>query len=287
MLVCTVRNCRLPLIREDRQVVCAQGHSFDKAKSGYVNLLQPQDKRSKNPGDTAAGVAARRRTHDRGVTAPLLEEIAAIFRGHGDDVVLDAGCGDGFYLGSLAARTGLDPHGIDLSIPAIDAAAKKYRGYEWVVANADRVVPYADRTFTAVLSITGRMNAPEFRRVLRPGGRLLVAVAAPEDLIELRGAGRDRVERTLATFAEGFEIVEQRRATTVADLDEAAVEDLLQAIYRPFHSEPIRATRVTFSLDLLLFRPKDAESITQAAYLRQPDSEREADDWANAEPWQP
>lgn len=234
-------------------MVCAQGHSFDVAKSGYVNVLQPQDKRSKNPGDMAAAVAARRRTHDRGVTAPLLDGIAAMLRGHGDDVVLDAGCGDGFYLGSLAARTGLDPRGIDISIPAVDAAARRYQGYQWVVANADRLVPYADGAFTAVLSITGRMNAPEFRRVLRSDGRLLVAVAAPDDLIELRGAGRDRVERTVATFAGGFALAEQRRVTTTAELDAAAVEDVLQAIYRPMQAEPARATRVTFSLDLLLF----------------------------------
>lgn len=256
MLQCTVRNCRAPLVRDGRRIACAQGHSFDVAKSGYVNLLQPQDKRSKNPGDTAQAVAARRRTHERGVTGPLLDGIAAMLRAHADDVVLDAGCGDGFYLGSLAARTGLDPHGIDISIPAVDAAARKYQGYEWVVANADRVVPYSDGAFTAVLSITGRMNAPEFHRVLRDGGRLLVALAAPEDLIELRGAGRDRVDRTVATFAEGFALDEQRRVTTSAELDEAALEDVLHSIYRPLHAEPLHAMRVTFSLDLLLFHKK-------------------------------
>ena len=45
------------------------------------------------------------------------------------------------------------------------------------------------------------MNASEFRRVLRDDGRLLVAIPAPDDLIELRGAGRDRVARTVETFA--------------------------------------------------------------------------------------
>ena len=252
-LLCTVRNCRSPLLRDGRRVACAQGHSFDVAKSGYVNLLQPQDKKSKVPGDTAEAVAARRRTHERGVTGPLLEGIAGLLRGTPEDVVLDAGCGDGFYLGSLAARTGLEPHGIDLSTAAVEAAAKRYQGYEWVVANADRMVPYSDAAFSAVLSITGRMNAPEFHRVLRDGGRLLVAVAAPEDLIELRGVGRDRVERTVATFSPGFQLLEQRRVTTSAELDAPGVEDVLHAIYRPLQAEPARATRVTLSLDLLLF----------------------------------
>ena len=61
MLLCTVRNCRRPLHREGQRVVCQRGHSFDYARSGYLNLLQPQDRKSKNPGDSAAAVAARRR----------------------------------------------------------------------------------------------------------------------------------------------------------------------------------------------------------------------------------
>jgi hypothetical protein len=98
------------------------------------------------------------------------------------------------------------------------------------------------------------MNARESRRVLRDDGRLLVAVPAPEDLIELRGVGRDRVARTVETFVDGFTLVGRSRATTSADLDAAAVEDVLVSIYRPMRSQRAEAMRVTFSLDLLLFR---------------------------------
>jgi 23S rRNA (guanine745-N1)-methyltransferase len=172
------------------------------------------------------------------------------------DAVLDAGCGEGFYLGSMAQAT--NPRaacGIDISIPAIDAAARRYPSCQWAVVNADRVLPFADRAFTLVLSITARMNAPEFRRVLDPvRGRLLIALPAPDDLIELRGKGReDRVERTIAEFS-GFRLVEQRRITTTADLDAGLVDDVLHSIYRPMRDEPVRPMAVTFSLDVLLFR---------------------------------
>jgi hypothetical protein len=100
------------------------------------------------------------------------------------------------------------------------------------------------------------MNASEFRRVLRDDGRLLVALAAPDDLIELRGKGRDRVARTLETFAEDFTVIGQRRVTTAADLDADAVQDVLFSIYRPMRKQPAEAMRVTFSLDLLLFRAR-------------------------------
>ncbi len=75
MLLCPVRGCQLTLTRDERRVFCPRGHSFDIARSRYINLLQPQDRRSKNPGDSADAVSARRRLHDRGVTEPLLRGI--------------------------------------------------------------------------------------------------------------------------------------------------------------------------------------------------------------------
>src|SRR3954471_76553 len=115
-LLCTVRTCHQPLAREERRVVCPRGHSFDVARSGYINLLQPQDRRSKQPGDTAEAVAARRRLHDRGFTEHQRLAIAEVLNATPDDVVLDAGCGDGFYLGTLQQETGFQAHGIDISI---------------------------------------------------------------------------------------------------------------------------------------------------------------------------
>jgi len=235
-------------------VVCPRGHSFDVARSGYINLLQPQDRRSRRPGDTREALAGRQRLHELGVTRPLLDAIAEFAKPAPEDIVLDAGCGDGFYLGNLASRTGCSAHGVDISVAAIDAAARRYPSCEWIVANADRFLPFAGASFSLVLSITARMNAGEFRRVLRNDGRLLIALPAPDDLIELRGAGRDRVVRTIEIFAPDFTLADRRRVTTSADLDAGALRDVLHSIYRPLRSRPPESMRVTFSLDLLLFR---------------------------------
>jgi len=141
-------------------------------------------------GGFGEAVAARRRLHDLGVTRALLEGIGEMLGAGAGDAVLDAGCGEGFYLGELARAGGFEGHGVDISVAAVELAAKRYPGCEWIVGNADRGVPYSDGSFSRVMSITGRMNAAEFRRVLREDGRLVVAVASPEDLIELRGWGR-------------------------------------------------------------------------------------------------
>jgi len=256
MLLCTVRDCHMELAREERRLFCPRGHSFDVARSGYINLLQPQERRSSKPGDTTAAVAARRRLHDRGVSEPVLHAIAEMMGASAGDIVLDAGCGDGFYLGSLARLSGFDAHGVDISTPAVDSAARRYPQCEWIVANADRFVPYSSESFSIVLSITARMNSSEFRRILRPGGRLVVALPAPGDLVELRGAGRDRTAKAVETFARDFTLADRRRVTTAADLDAAAVHDVLLSIYRPRLSRPVEAMRVTFSMDLLLLAAK-------------------------------
>jgi len=170
-----------------------------------------------------------------------------------EDEVLDIGSGEGFYLASLVQHSGCRGHGIDISIPASEAAAKRYPGCEWIVANADRFIPYSDQSFSRVLSLTARMNPDEFQRVLRSDGKLLVALPAPEDLIELRGTGRDRAVRTIESFAPKFKLVDQQRVTTTADLDEEAIRNILLSIYRPLQSEPPKPGLITFSLDLLLF----------------------------------
>lgn len=257
MLICSVRGCRLPLKRLDQRMVCSNGHSFDIARSGYVNLLQPQERRSKHPGDTAEAVLGRRRLHDSGATRPLLDAIVAFAAAGPSDSILDSGCGEGFYLGNLtAAVRAARGSGVDISTRAIDAAARRYPSLEWVVANADRFVPYADQSFSLILSITARRNAAEFRRLIHPDGRVVIAVPAPDDLIELRGAlGRSRVNNTVVELSPAFHLEDQRRATCMADVPAESVEDFRHSIYRPIHSGQLAAMTATLSLDLLLLRP--------------------------------
>ena len=254
-LLCTVRGCGQRLERAERGWLCGRQHRFDQARAGYVNLLQPQDRRSRHPGDTAEAVAGRRRLHASGATRPFLEALVEeASRDPGP--VLDAGCGDGFYLGLLAARTGRPASGLDLSVRAIEAAARRYPDCLWVVGNADRFLPYPDHTFTLALSITGRLAPASLWRVLDPAGLLVVGLAAPDDLIELRGQGRDRRSRTVATLAPYFHLCRARRVTVSAALDADTVRGLRHAIYRPLvRRDAPEPTRVTLSLDLMVFQP--------------------------------
>src|SRR4028119_1696627 len=213
-LLCPVRGCGTPLVREERTFRCPRRHAFDLSRSGYCNLLQPQDRKSKNPGDPKEAVLARRRFLEAGHGAFLAEALLETFDALAlppRPAVLDVGCGEGFFRGTLANEREIEGSGVDLSTPAIDLAARRWPGVSWFVVNADRSLPWAEGSFDLVLSLTARRPAAELRRVLKPEGRLLVTIPGEDDLIELReavlgeGIRRDRVPGVIAELAGGFE----------------------------------------------------------------------------------
>lgn len=276
-LLCPVRDCHLPLDRAERRLGCARGHSFDVARRGYVNLLQPQDRRSSRPGDSADAVQARRRFLARGFEEPLVDAIAGLAAVGPDDAVLDVGCGDAHHLAAMVGRSGGEAHGVDISVAAVDAATRRHPGLHCVVANADRFLPYDDGSFRVVTSLTAPKNAGEFRRVLRDDGTLLVGVPAPDDLIELRaavlgeGIARERVEGTRASFAPRFVLERHTRLRHVARLDPAAIRDVMTASYRGLRAgqrarlASLGELDVTLSRDVLLFRPAGRRGSARSA----------------------
>jgi 23S rRNA (guanine745-N1)-methyltransferase len=236
-----VRSCRLPLERRDRAWTCAAGHSYDIARSGYVNLLQPQDRRSRDAGDSGAALEARASLLAAGVGRTLIETLtnrtAAL--GLGDaSVVVDLGCGSGDALAAVIKNRASAGIGIDLSPAAIGRAARRFPERTWVVANADRRLPLLDNSVDLALSVHGRRNPSEIARVLTTTGHLLVAVPAPDDLIELRElvqgsrVERDRADAVLAEHDQLFTCVERSEVRETLDLDRDALLELLHGTYR-------------------------------------------------------
>lgn len=112
---------------------------------------------------------------------PVLCNAAALRSGHR---VLDVGCGTGALTVEAAARVAPGGHAIGLDAnPQMLAVARRKHGHiEWRDGHAE-LLPFDDASFDAVLSqfaimfFDDRVAAlSEMQRVLRPGGRLVVAV---------------------------------------------------------------------------------------------------------------
>lgn len=263
-LVCTVRNCGETLASEGRTLRCAKGHAFDRAKSGYVNLLQPQDRKSPAAGDSKVSVAARARFLER-FGDPFVTAYASLSAGA--EAILDVGCGVGFHLDLLRRLANAsEAHGVDLAVPAVERAARRYVECVFVVANADRALPYADGSFDAIFSITSRRNPAEFARVLRAGGVAIVAVPAADDLAELREAmhgdavQRERLDKVVDEHSVAFEVITTASLRHRLDLDRSAIDDLLASAYRGVRSseqqrlQAIDRLEVTMSRDVVALR---------------------------------
>lgn len=95
--------CHAPLSRRDNSYICPQRHQFDLAKEGYVNLLPVQFKRSRDPGDSAEMMQARRAFLDAGHYQPLRDAIRDFLCLAAPECLLDIGCGEGYYTHAFAA----------------------------------------------------------------------------------------------------------------------------------------------------------------------------------------
>ncbi len=188
LFVCPL--CASPLERVEKRYLCPRGHSFDLAREGYVNLLPPNRRHSREPGDDKLMVAARTRFLEGGWYGPLRESLSALAAPsiRPGAAFLDAGCGEGWYTEPLSRAFlagGGRAAGVDLSRTAVRRAARRCPGAETAVASVYRL-PLADASTDLLLCCFSPLAAEEFRRVLRPGGRFLYAVPGPRHLWEMK-----------------------------------------------------------------------------------------------------
>ncbi|MBU4229996.1 MAG: putative RNA methyltransferase [Desulfurivibrionaceae bacterium] len=198
ILQCPV--CRQPLLATPSGYQCAAKHSFDASRQGYVNLVLAHNKHSKEPGDDPEMVLSRRRFLDLGyynqISDGINQAIATVLSesaSAGDCSVLDAGCGEGFYLARLkeALAHGRDPHlpieyhGVDVSKFAIRQATQRDRSMGWFVASINDL-PFLDDSLDLVLNVFSPANTPEFARILKASGSLVFVSPGPKHLNGLR-----------------------------------------------------------------------------------------------------
>jgi SAM-dependent methyltransferase len=156
---------------------CPSGHSFDVARQGYVDLSGGH----RVVGDTAAMLAAREAFLAAGHFGVIAEAVRTAATEGGGEVVVEVGAGTGYYLDrARGSRAGI---ALDSSRYAARRAARA--GLGAVVCDVWRPWPVRDAVAGAVLCVFAPRNADEMRRVLAPGGVIVVVTPTPRHLAEL------------------------------------------------------------------------------------------------------
>ncbi len=247
--------CALDLELVERRLVCAKGHSFDLAKSGYVNLATARRRAPAAGGDTRLQLEHRARFLGRG----HFDDIAEIIARHtGEtDAVLDIGCGTGFHLAALVERTGAAVGaGIDLSKDAADWGARHHPGLAFAVADIWDRWPVRDQSIDLVTSIFAPKNYSEAARVLRPAGTFALVFPGPRHFQELRdsfgllGLAQRKTEDYRARLAVHFDEIVLHKVVRRTTLDQADIEHAI--LMGPSARHLQRLPQVPHALDVTL-----------------------------------
>ena len=188
--------CKLPLSNPlsssgkniDRQWLCANQHSFDTAKEGYINLLLSHQKRSSSPGDTKLMVNSRQAFLAEGHYEPLAKKIISLIDKYlaANSVLLDSGCGEGYYLRQLLTqRNDIHMFGIDISKEAAKIVGRQIKNSCFAVASSFDL-PVLTNSVDCLLRIFAPGNDAEAARILKETGTLVVVSAGPRHLLSLK-----------------------------------------------------------------------------------------------------
>lgn len=176
----------LPLVKHGNSMRCSSNHNYDMDRKGTLNLLPVQFKKSLHPGDSKDMVLAREAFLNTGLYQPIADALCRIIAEEPHAVILDAGCGEGYYTAYLKEQFPTSAiAGLDISKEAIQGAVKRRKDIQWLVGtNAN--LPIASQSVDVLISLFGFPVWSEFARVLKPGGRIITVDSGPDHLIELR-----------------------------------------------------------------------------------------------------
>ena len=187
--VCPV--CGTPFVKDAHTYQCSKGHSFDIAKSGYVNLLI--SKNSLAPGDNKLMVDARQAFLEKGYYKPLSDEVSRLVEKYlsgKDAVLLDAGCGEGYYTSRVQRHLLTRGYtaafmGIDISKTALNKAAKRDKDIDYAVASIFHI-PVQEHSCDMFLNLFAPFCEEEILRILKESGIMIMVIPGQNHLWELK-----------------------------------------------------------------------------------------------------
>ncbi len=193
MYICPI--CRKNLKLSENSYKCKNNHCFDIAKNGYVNLLTTKGRNPKLAGDNQQMVKARTDFLDKKYYLKLAEKtgeiIKNLLRGIGKPIIIDSGCGEGFYTANYAKSVpNAEIYGIDISKNAVSHCMTRCNSQD--ISNASFAVassfelPFRELYADLIVCTFAPVTNDEYARVLKKSGKLVVVSPSARHLFGLK-----------------------------------------------------------------------------------------------------
>ncbi len=215
--ICPV--CSEILIKTNTIYKCINNHTFDISKKGYVNLLMSQNNKNKQHGDDKIMVSARRDFLNKGYYSPFMQEICKMVNKYAENnyTILDAGCGECYYTNNIykyLLENGkcVDLFGIDISKNALEISSREFSQINKTVASVFKI-PMQEDSCDILINIFSPFSDMEYKRVIKTGGKLILAIPLENHLWELKEAVYEKpYKNEVATYnIDGYNFLEEKR----------------------------------------------------------------------------
>ncbi len=241
ILKCPV--CNLSLKKCEKQYVCLNNHSYDIASKGHINLLLANQKKTKDPGDSKEMMEGRRDFLNKGyyhIFSETLNRVIISNIGGSNVNILDAGCGEGYFLSRLKEAVYRKEYndnlnkefnffGVDISKTAVTYAAKRDKKINFIVGSNFNL-PIMSNTIDIIIRNFAPSDETELKRVLKDNGKLIVVTPGIQHLYGLKEIlyvnARKHEEKEI-TF-EGFKLTQHTEVKYNINVeDEEDVKNLI------------------------------------------------------------
>ena len=234
-------RCQAAFELTQQSLVCRNKHCYDLSRRGYINFAPSHDQNAEKY--DAQLFDSRRTVFEHGFYQPVIDAIAKWLDGR-EGLVLDAGCGEGYYARRFAAQfPALQLIGLDISRDAITAAAREASAANWFVADLKHL-PFADNCADVLLDVLTPADYAEFGRVLKQDGLLIKVVPGSDYLCEVRKA--------VAPWLRSGDTYDNTRVMDHLKEHADIVEETEVRVTRPLTEEEsaafLRMTPMTFSV---------------------------------------
>lgn len=246
-----------------KTMVCSNGHSYDVAKEGYVNLLLCNNKNSKNPGDNKLMLTARKDFLNSGAYEKLLDNIIKIVKDHvmPQSNIVEAGCGEGYYISNLSnSLSNNNYYAFDISKDAIKLASRRQSKVNFYVASSYNSL-IKESSVDCLLVVFAPFVEEEFSRILSSGGICIVVTPNDEHMLEIKKELYNNVKEAPRKNYKMFKVYKSFNVKYMLNVG-SAIENLIkmtpfyyntkidniQKILERLHNLPIK---IDFSVEVL------------------------------------